>query len=295
MSNHLAHRLLLGSSAWSAHARDQIAIAAASRQNVLITGPRGTGKKFLARAIHEQTSDRARAFVPLHCDLLPSPIFESQLFGHIPGALVSPSGATLGCLRVADGGTVLLNSPAALDIPSQERLLQALQEKQYFPVGCADPVELNVRFIAASSEDLRCLVDEGQFLRELYEELAQLAIATVSLQQRAEDITILAEHFLSEKSAHSAEGHRHFSGDALQWLQSYSWPGNVGELKTLVDQVIGAGDEVGLDAVLSATAVMTGKPYVRKMLRRFVGFAGLRALEVHACRLDQAHLCKSKK
>jgi DNA-binding NtrC family response regulator len=294
MSNYLAHRLLLGSSAWSAHARDRIAEAAASRQNVLITGPSGTGKKYLARAIHDLSSVRARPFVPLHCELLPSPLFESQLFGHVAGALVARSGATMGSLRVADGGTVLLDSPAALDIASQERLLRALQQKQYFPVGAADPVELNVRFIAASSDDLQCLVDEGRFLQELYEELSQLAITTVALQQRAEDIAILAEHFLAEKSAHCAEGRRHFSGDALRWLQSYSWPGNVGELKTLVDQFTGTAEEVGLDAVLSATAVLTAKPYVRKMLRRFVGFAGLRALEVHACRLDQAHSCKPK-
>jgi len=249
-------------------------------------------KKYIARTIHTHSSACARPLVPLSCDLLPSPLFEAQLFGHARSALVKPSGAALGCLRAADGGMVLLNSPGSLDLASQGELLRALQKRQFVPVGASESFEVNVRFITASSDDLRRLVDEGLFLHELYEELAQLVITTVSLQERAEDIAALAEHFLAEKSAHRADGKRRFSADALHWLQCYSWPGNVGELKSLVDQFSDTNDEIGLDAVLGATAVLTTKPYVRKMLRRFVGFGGLRALEMHACQLDQARQCK---
>jgi DNA-binding NtrC family response regulator len=295
MSTHMAHRLLLGSSAWSAHASEQVTRAAASRQNVLITGPRGTGKKYIARLIHDQSSDCTRAFVPLSCELLPTPLFESQLFGHVRSALVAPSGAALGCLRVADSGTVLLDCPAALDIVSQERLLRALRDRQYSPIGSTEIIDLNARFIAISSDDLRLLVDEGRFLRDLYDALAPLAITTVSLQERAEDISALAEHFLAERSAHVTDRSAHssertprFSSDAMRWMQSYTWPGNVGELKRLVDRCADGGGEVDLEAVLGATAVLAGKPYVRKMLRHYVGFSGLRSLEVHACRLDQA-------
>jgi DNA-binding NtrC family response regulator len=326
---HVARRHQLGISDWSAHVADQIAYVSTTRSNVLISGPRGTGKKFIARQIHQQAlreqalreealgsrqatsqhevsrrlvaraanepgQQSPRLFVPLSCELLPSPLFESQLFGHARGALVSPSAASIGALRVAHGGTLLLDSPGALDLVSQERLLIALRNGAYIPVGSSEPATFDVRFISTSSADLRQLVDEGLFLQELYEELAQLTIITVGLQDRVEDIGILAEHFLSERSHTDECERRHFSGDALRWLQAYSWPGNVGELKTLVEHLPAGTDEVGLDAVLGATGVLTARPYVRKMLRRYVGFSGLRALEVHACQLDHPRSSRCK-
>jgi len=242
---------LVGRSAWTRLLRDNIVQVAAFPSNVLITGPSGTGKELIARAIHEHSLRAARPFVPVDCTSLTGELFASHLFGHIKGAFTGADHPRLGCFRVADGGTLLLDEIGEISLEMQSKLLRTIQERVVLPLGSDQPVPVDVRIIAATNRDLRAEVKAGRFRLDLYYRLNVVSFETLALRDRPEDIEPLAIHFLDKLTVEQGFPRRHFSATAIAALHAYSWPGNVRELQNVLERaaIFATRDEIGASCI----------------------------------------------
>jgi transcriptional regulator with GAF, ATPase, and Fis domain len=196
---------------------------------VLIVGETGVGKELVARAIHEQSSRKGKAFVDVNCAALPEHLVESELFGFEKGAFSGADTAKPGLFELADGGTIFLDEIGELDIKIQAKLLRVLDGVPYYRLGGSRKVAVNVRVIAATNRHLEEESKSGKFREDLYHRLTQLQLHVPPLRERAEDIDALAEHFL-----HSHCLGARFTADAAEALRQYAWPGNVRELKNVI-------------------------------------------------------------
>ncbi len=241
---------LIGESTWAAHTRKRVSQVAQYRYSVLITGPSGTGKELIAKAVHAHGPRRDKPFIPVNCAAIPSGLFSSQLFGHTKGAFTGAHYASLGCFRAANGGTIFLDEIGELDLDSQAKLLRVLQERIVTPVGSAHGEPVDVRTVAATNRDLTAEVREGRFRLDLYYRLNVLAIETKGLAERTLDIEPLASHFLAKTAIECGIELKTISAAALELLESYAWPGNVRELENFIDRavVMTEGDEIGPEA-----------------------------------------------
>jgi two-component system response regulator AtoC len=215
-----------------------VSTVAPTRASVLLQGESGTGKELLARAIHDQSDRRDRAFVKLNCAALPEGLVESALFGHEKGAFTGAIKRVEGAFERANGGTLLLDEITEMRLDLQAKLLRVLQEQEFERVGGTTTLQVDVRIIATTNRNLEQAVERGDFRRDLYYRLSVMPIVIPALRDRPEDIPILAHHF-----AHNAaqELHREMSGispDALAMLQRYDWPGNVRELQHAVERAV---------------------------------------------------------
>ena len=207
---------------------------AASDSSVLITGETGTGKELIARAIH-QNSDRAKGpFIAVNCAAIPEALLESELFGHLKGAFTGAANDRKGSFPLADGGTLLLDEIGDMDLALQGKLLRALQEREITPVGSSKPIKINVRFLAATHRDLKVKIQDNKFREDLYYRLNVIELHLPSLRDRKEDIRTLADFFLGK--ATETDSTKSFSQASLEKLDAYSWPGNIRELKNVVDR-----------------------------------------------------------
>jgi DNA-binding NtrC family response regulator len=206
--------------------------------NVLILGETGTGKDLCARAIHYLSPRAAKPYVPFTCGAVPTELMENELFGHVQGAFTGASTAQSGLIGTADSGTLFLDDIDCLPPVSQAKLLRFLQEKEYRQLGSAKLCQADVRVIAATNTDLESAVDEGKFRQDLYYRLNIIPLMLPALRDRAEDIPLLARHFLS-KYANDHEKHlTGFESDAMKTLMLYDWPGNVRELEHVVERAV---------------------------------------------------------
>nr|NIL96669.1 AAA domain-containing protein [Planctomycetales bacterium]NIM08414.1 AAA domain-containing protein [Planctomycetales bacterium]NIN07889.1 AAA domain-containing protein [Planctomycetales bacterium]NIN77019.1 AAA domain-containing protein [Planctomycetales bacterium]NIO34202.1 AAA domain-containing protein [Planctomycetales bacterium] len=224
--------------------RKRILQVAAYDYNVLVTGPSGTGKELVARAVHNHSSRSDKPFIPVDCATIPSGLFSSQLFGHVKGAFTGAVHTSMGCFRAATGGTIFLDEIGELDLDLQAKLLRVLQERQVVPVGSHDPVPVDVRVIAATHRDLKQEVKAGRFRLDLFYRLNVVRMETVGLQQRPDDIGILCDHFLAKTSVDTGLPLKRISDRAFRKLYAHSWPGNVRELEHAIERamVFGEGD-----------------------------------------------------
>jgi len=240
---HAALDALVGDSDWVRQVRAVVRGVAGYQTSVLISGASGTGKELIARAIHAHSPRADKRFIPVDCASITGTLFASHMFGHVKGAFTGANHDAVGCFRAADGGTIFLDELGELELELQAKLLRVLQERVVVPVGSHDGVPVDVRIIAATNRDLRKEVSAGRFREDLYYRLNVVAIQTLPLKDRPEDVEILAEHFLA---AFAADGMplKRFSPAALQKLRHYSWPGNVRELENAVERAIlfSAGD-----------------------------------------------------
>ena len=220
------------------HITRSIREASQGRSTVLITGETGTGKGMIARAIHQQSSERDRPFQVIDCTTVPEGMMESELFGHVRGAFTGAIVDKPGLIELANGGSVFLDEIGELPLLLQAKLLRVLEESEVRPVGGTRIRRINSRFIAATNRNLEARVREGTFRKDLYYRLAVVLIRVPPLRERREDIPVIARHLLSRLAQSMGKTQCHFDEAAMEVLVSYSWPGNGRELRNVVERMV---------------------------------------------------------
>jgi transcriptional regulator with GAF, ATPase, and Fis domain len=215
---------------------------AASPSAVLIRGESGTGKGLLAKAVHDTGPRAGRPFVKVHCAALASGVLESELFGHVKGAFTGAVKDKVGRFEMADGGTLFLDEIGDISLDVQTKLLRVLQEKTFERVGSSDPVQVDVRLVAATHQDLEQLIRLSKFREDLYYRLNVITLSVPPLRDRPEDIPELAHHFLAAFAHKCAKPLSQIDDDALVALRLYHWPGNVRELENAIERAVVVAD-----------------------------------------------------
>jgi two-component system, NtrC family, response regulator HydG len=205
---------------------------------VLIQGETGTGKELVAKAIHQNSPRKKRPFVPLNCAALSEHILESELFGHVRGAFTDASSDRQGKFEYADGGTLFLDEVGDMPIPTQIKLLRVLESGEITRVGSNEPVKVNVRILSATNRDLEKAIAAGTFREDLYHRLKVVTINLPRLADRREDIPLLIEYFVKEHAKRHQKTIRGISTAARRRLLAYDWPGNVRQLRNVIESMI---------------------------------------------------------
>jgi two-component system nitrogen regulation response regulator NtrX len=221
--------------------RQQIKLMAPTNGRVLIFGESGTGKELIARAMHAESLRRDRVFVELNCAAIPEDFIETELFGYRHGA--GPGGPNQptekrGTFERADGGTLFLDEVGDMSLKTQAKVLRALDEQRFYPVGASSPVHIDTRVIAATNKDLEEEIARGNFREDLFYRLNVIPFYVPPLRDRKEDIPLLAREFLSEFGQQYGRSHVEISDAALTALKQYHWPGNVRELRNVTERVL---------------------------------------------------------
>ena len=218
--------------------RQQIRLMAPTNGRVLIYGESGTGKELIARSIHAESLRRDRVFVELNCAAIPEDHIEAELFGYRHGA--QPGGPTeqRGTLERADGGTLYLDEVGDMSLKTQAKVLSALDDQMFTPVGGTQPLHVDVRLIASTNKDLEEEIAKGNFREDLFYRLNVVPFAVPPLRERKQDIALLAKEFLADFGRQYGRPRMEISEDALATLSQYHWPGNVRELKNVVERVM---------------------------------------------------------
>ncbi len=205
---------------------------------ILISGESGTGKEAIARAIHDNSSKRDKQFVSINCGALPEGVLESELFGHMKGAFTGAEVTKRGLFEIADRGTIFLDEIGETSPAMQVKLLRVLQDRKIRRVGGTEEIEVDVRVIAATNQNLEKLVREKKFREDLFYRINVIEIKMPPLREKKEDISILAEHFLKKFNKVISKDIKGFSDAAMEALQAYQWPGNVRELENAMERAV---------------------------------------------------------
>jgi DNA-binding NtrC family response regulator len=233
-----AEREIVAKSAVMRSVLQSVSTAAPTRATVLLQGESGTGKELFARAIHDQSDRRDRAFVKLNCAAMPEGLVESALFGHEKGAFTGAIKRVEGAFERATGGTLLLDEITEMRLDLQSKLLRVLQEQEFERVGGTETIRVDVRIIATTNRDIEQAVERGEFRRDLFYRLSVLPVRIPALRERPEDIAILAHHFAQRAAADLGREITAIAPDALALMQRYEWPGNVRELQHAVERAV---------------------------------------------------------
>ena len=240
LSNRLdPERRLIGDSPPMRQLKDELKLAARAESRILITGENGTGKELVARRIHDLSGRRQSTFVEVNCAAIPEELIESELFGHVKGAFTGASGNRRGRFEQADGGTLFLDEIADMSLNTQAKVLRVLEEQRFERVGGSEPIDVDVRVLAATNKNLE--EDElpaGRFREDLYFRLAVIPLHVPALRDRREDIPALIDHFLQRFAAEAGRRPKTVDPQALERLVAYAWPGNVRELRNLSERLM---------------------------------------------------------
>ncbi|MDR2314106.1 MAG: sigma 54-interacting transcriptional regulator [Spirochaetaceae bacterium] len=211
--------------------------------SVLILGESGVGKELIAEQIHLRSPRSAAPFIRVNCAALPENLLESELFGHVKGAFTNAIQNRQGRFELADGGTIFLDEIGDLPLALQSKLLRVIQQKTFEKVGSNTSITVDVRILAATNRDIEAMVERGEFRNDLYYRINVLPIYIPPLRQRPEDIPELADFFLTKYQRETKKQFKGFSNDAMEFMLSYSWPGNIRELENSIERacVIGKG------------------------------------------------------
>ncbi|MBR2509721.1 MAG: sigma-54-dependent Fis family transcriptional regulator [Lentisphaeria bacterium] len=216
---------------------DVIETVAPSRSTVLITGESGSGKEVAAKMLHKM-SGRKGLFVAVHCAALPENLLESELFGHEKGAFTGALDQRKGRFELSDGGTLFLDEIGEIPLSTQVKLLRVLETRTFERIGSSDPIQCDIRLLAATNKDLKKMVDEGTFREDLYYRLNVVNLEIPPLREHAEDIEHLANEFAAEFASENGKTVPVFTPEAMQKLKKYNFPGNIRELRNCIERLI---------------------------------------------------------
>lgn len=223
-----------GISSASNKLNEYIKLVAPTDMSVLITGESGTGKEVVARKIHEDSLRKDFSFIAVDCGAIPKEIAASEFFGHIKGSFTGAVSNKTGHFEAANGGTIFLDEVGNLSYENQIQLLRALQERKIKPIGSNQEIEVDIRLITATNEDLLKAVEKGQFREDLYHRLNEFSIQVPSLEERKEDLMIFAEHFLDIANKQLNKNVLGFSDEVINLFHTYKWPGNLREMLNVI-------------------------------------------------------------
>ena len=229
---------LIGSSAKFRALLDNIDMVAPVDSAVLIQGETGTGKEVVARAIHEASPRRKNRFVALNCAAIPSTLLESELFGYEKGAFTGAVQNKTGLLEIAHKGTLFLDEIGDVDLSVQPKILKVLEEKQFRRMGDVRDRRVDVRLVAATHQNLSLLMKDKRFRTDLFFRISTIPLVVPPLRERVEDIPLLAEHLVERLSGELGFGTVEIRPEAMRGLQSYSWPGNIREMRNVLERAV---------------------------------------------------------
>jgi two-component system nitrogen regulation response regulator NtrX len=232
------HYQIVGDSPAVRELRRQIAVAAPTTGRVLIYGENGVGKELVARAIHALSGRREGPFVEVNCAAIPEELIESELFGHEKGAFTGALARRKGKFELAHGGTLFLDEIGDMSLKTQSKVLRVLEEQAFERVGGKDTLQVDVRVIAASNQNVQDLIQQGRFRDDLFYRLNVIPIEVQPLRERKEDIPPLVQHFIAVFSAENGKRPKTVSAQALPYFLAYDWPGNVRELRNMVERLV---------------------------------------------------------
>jgi two-component system, NtrC family, response regulator GlrR len=236
---------IIGQSEAMKKALDLTCLAAESNSNVFISGESGTGKGLIARALHQLSDRNDKPFVSLNCAAIPGTLLESELFGFEKGAFTGATARKKGLFAQADGGIIFLDEITEIPLAMQGKLLKAIEEREFYPLGSQHTVKVDIRIISASNKEIETEVETGNFRSDLYYRIHVFPIRMPPLRDRKEDIPPLVGHFLDKHAGKMNKNIRTITPQALQKIMVYSWPGNVRELENVVECAVGmARDDV---------------------------------------------------
>ncbi|MFT6761082.1 MAG: two-component system nitrogen regulation response regulator NtrX, partial [Psychroserpens sp.] len=245
---------MIGESAGIKQVLDMIEKVAPTDARVLITGPNGTGKELVAKAIHEKSERAENALIEVNCAAIPSELIESELFGHEKGAFTSAIKQKKGNFEAASGGTLFLDEIGDMSLSAQAKVLRALQEGKISRVGGEKEIQVDVRVIAATNKDLRKEIEAGNFREDLYHRLGVILIKVPALNDRKDDIPLLVHHFLQMICDDQGVAKKAIDASAIKELQDYNWTGNIRELRNVIERLV----------------ILSGKSITKKDVEQFV-------------------------
>jgi len=228
--------------------RQQLILMSGTNGRVLIYGESGTGKELVAHAMHALSRRAGEPFVEVNCAAIPEELIESEMFGHNKGSFASAHEAKIGKFQKADGGTLFLDEVGDMSLRTQAKVLRALEEQRFEPLGAAEFVQVDVRVVAATNKNLEEEIERGNFREDLFYRLNVIPFFVPPLRDRREDIPLLGDHFLREFTTAYGRKPKELTPEAYQVLSDHHWPGNVRELKNLIERIVILNPQVRVDA-----------------------------------------------
>jgi DNA-binding NtrC family response regulator len=256
---------LIGQSEEMRQVYSMIEAAAPSNASIFIIGESGTGKELVARAIHDKSTRAKGPFIAINCAAFPREILENELFGHEKGAFTGALNEKPGCFELAHGGTLFLDEVAEMEPDIQVKLLRALEQRSFRRLGGKKEIQVDIRVVSATNKDVNKAIENGELREDLYHRLAVIPVTLPPLRDRGGDVKVLAEAFLRRFAQENEKKLNTFAADAVEFLHSYRWPGNVRQLKNAVERavILARGEEVTLDDLRGYELMTTEEREVR--------------------------------